>query len=272
MDESSNLSAPTHSPTQHNSSNEKVEDGPNTSTASDEKLPHHESQPVNASTSNGHTNGKSAHSIVPNHQNAKKLPPKTTADPHPKPKVPIRNVATLDSRKTSYPESATFKSTQELLKDEGALKWDRNAAQQLQEFMFQLTAQFLDHAKSASEHRESQSVNMEDVTEAIDSFNKTFKTDKVEIDKRLRDASERINSEPLPKIRSEVGIHAPNDRFMNLHPDYRYNDELQRQMEFHQPVVNNSLLGARPVHSNAYSSSIVEQTFNNPADANEYDY
>jgi histone H3/H4 len=167
MDESSNLSAPTHSPA-HNSSNEKIEDAPNTSTASNENA--QENPPTQPTTSNGHVTDKptTSESQI---SHAKK-PPVKAPDSHPKPKNPTRSTPNFDGRKTSHPESSTSKVTQELLKEEGAIKWDRNAAQQLQEFMFQLSAQLLDHAKSASEHRESNIVEFEDVNESVESFGK----------------------------------------------------------------------------------------------------
>jgi hypothetical protein len=88
----------------------------------------------------------------------------------------------------------------------------------------------------------------------------------------LHEAAERLNNEPLPKIRAEVGIHAPNDRFMSIHPDYRSNEEFQRRVEYQQPVLSNPLLGNRAVHSNVYSSAFVGQTFNNPMEETvEYD-
>lgn len=167
MDESSNLSAPTHSPT-HNSSNEKIEDAPNTSTASNDNVPHPD--PPTQATSNGRPNQPTN---VPQTSQPKK-PPTKTADSHSKPKNPARSGPNFEGRKNSVPESLTLKTTHELLKEEGAIKWDRNVAQQLNEFMFQLSAQLLDHAKSASEHRESNTVDLEDVNEALESFGKCF--------------------------------------------------------------------------------------------------
>lgn len=83
----------------------------------------------------------------------------------------------------------------------------------------------------------------------------------------MHESAERLNAEPLPKIRSEYGLHAPNERFMIIHPEYRLN-ELQMDYE---PMPRNAPNVFRAAPSNAYSSSIIEQTFNNPNDPSEFD-
>jgi histone H3/H4 len=57
-----------------------------------------------------------------------------------------------------------------MLSDEGAIQWDKNVSQQIQELMCQMTSQVLDHAKSTSEHRESSVIETEDVEEALNSL------------------------------------------------------------------------------------------------------
>ena len=155
-------------------------------------------------------------------------------------------------------------------------KWNHNVSQQLQEFMFQLTSQMLNHAKSAADHRDSNLIATEDVDEALNFISKTLITawnvildktinvEKVDLEQKLQEAAERLNAEPLPKIRTEYGLHTPHERFMSIQSDYRVLEPSQMQFEQRTPTLTNNFRTAPA--SNAYSSAIIQQTFNNNQD------
>jgi hypothetical protein len=80
-------------------------------------------------------------------------------------------------------------------------------------------------------------------------------------------AADRLNNEPLPKIRTEYGLHVPNERFMMVQPDYRSNEISQINFEPKPKIVQSTY---RPA-INVYSKAVIEQTFHNPSDPSEFD-
>lgn len=92
--------------------------------------------------------------------------------------------------------------------------------------------------------------------------------DRTEFEQKLHESAERLNTEPLPKIRSEAGMHAPNERFMIIQPDYQCTELDQMNYE---PVAKSVRNNFHTAPSNVYSTAIVEQTFNNQNDPSEFD-
>lgn len=181
MDESSNQSAPTASPPHHQNNNTTNEDGnanesANTSASLNEETANQTtSEPMPQTSLNGHheVNAQTSRpqTTVTQINSEPKEPtvaPKATEHkPKPKPKP------NLDHKALHFQESSlTYKAVQEILGAEGALKWDHKVSQQLQEFMYQITSQMLDHAKDTAEHRGSNFISGEDVDEALETFSK----------------------------------------------------------------------------------------------------
>lgn len=191
MDESSNHSAPNSSPSHHhqnnNSSNANEEDHANESANTTASL--NEEVMSQEPIANGHheANAQSSNSTEKPSNAQIKVEPSTSsttttttkppehnkAKPKPHPKANHDN----DARKAQHHQqesSASYKVVQDILHQEGALKWDNKVSQQLQEFMYQITSQMLDHAKSTAEHRNSGLIGTEDVDEALESFSESY--------------------------------------------------------------------------------------------------
>ncbi|KAI6214661.1 hypothetical protein M3Y94_00294900 [Aphelenchoides besseyi] len=123
-----------------------------------------------------------------------------------------------DTRKTADPVG--FREIQEMLIKEGVEKWDKNVVYQFHDFMQQISSNLLDQAKFAAEHRESETIEAEDVEEALNSYNQNFNEKFGQQLEQLQSSVNKTNAQPLPKIRCDYGIHAPNERFMTIQPDY----------------------------------------------------
>lgn len=60
---------------------------------------------------------------------------KSSVDNRQRPKNVNRSHSGFDTRKLPSPDSPTYTAVQELLKDEGVIKWDRNVSQQVQTYV-----------------------------------------------------------------------------------------------------------------------------------------
>ncbi|KAI6187703.1 hypothetical protein M3Y98_00273300 [Aphelenchoides besseyi] len=123
-----------------------------------------------------------------------------------------------DTRKSGDPVG--FREIQEMLIKEGVEKWDKNVIYQFHDFMQQISSNLLDQAKFAAEHRESETIEVEDVEEALNSYNQNFNEKFGRQLEQIQSSINKTNAQPLPKIRCDYGIHAPNERFMTIQPDY----------------------------------------------------
>lgn len=150
MDESSNQSAPTTPPSNHQN-NELIEE-------------EHPNESINTTVSEDVTQMPQTSTILKRNGNQTTKSATKSGEHKPKPKIHPK------SDHSKKDESLSYVVVQKMLSDEGAIQWDKNVSQQIQELMCQMTSQVLDHAKSTSEHRESSVIETEDVEEALNSL------------------------------------------------------------------------------------------------------
>ncbi|KAI6192464.1 Transmembrane protein [Aphelenchoides fujianensis] len=172
---------------------------------------------------------------------------KQLADSRQKQKTAQRLNQVQEVRKSG--EQTAYRELQELLVKEGVEKWDKNVVTQLHEFMHQMTTELLDQVQFAAEHRDSRNIDATDVDDAIASFNNSFQFNNAKQAEQIRTAAAKTNAQPLPKIRCDYGMHAPNERFMTIQPDFvRPQRSVQVDYEAQPPPLKMPYAPARATH------------------------